>query len=195
MMTGVGPWNSLEVTRLIVEASIPVVLLLLGVWVAAATRRVEAAQESTRAIIARRVELHREMAPLLNDLHCFFRCVGHFRSISPPEAVQLKRDLDRLFFTNQYLFSAALQTSYEEFIRARFATWGGAGVDALLRMRPEHLRHERGAGHAWDSSWDERFSDEVPDGGRQATSYVTISRAFAHDLGVSDKEMPPLSVG
>jgi hypothetical protein len=47
------------------------------------------------------------MAPKLNDLFCFFLCVGHFQEVTPPEALQRKRELDKTFFANAPLFDPA----------------------------------------------------------------------------------------
>jgi hypothetical protein len=54
-----------------------------------------------RRAVERLIELHKEMAPLMNDLMCFFRLIGHFREIDPPEALTRKRQLDRIFYATR----------------------------------------------------------------------------------------------
>lgn len=74
-------WSSLEIVKLAVAACTPF----------------ERAQWTNQKLIERRIAVFDEMAPLLNDLFCFFRFVGDFRAITPPEAVSRKRSLDRGF--------------------------------------------------------------------------------------------------
>ena len=71
-------WNSLEVAKLVVGALTTLAVAVLGVLVAQASRRGEEAAWWSRRAVERLVELHKEMAPLLNDLLCFFRTRGHF---------------------------------------------------------------------------------------------------------------------
>jgi hypothetical protein len=70
------------------------------------------------------------MAPCLNQLLCFFTWVGDFRSIDPPRAIEIKRELDRTFFANRQLFSSAFEQRYLAFIDAYFQPWTGSGHDA-----------------------------------------------------------------
>ena len=81
-------WNSLEVVKLVVAAATPVLVLLLGVVVSRAARRLEEAQWANRTLIERRLELYDEMAERLNDLYCFFGLFGNFREVEPPVAVR-----------------------------------------------------------------------------------------------------------
>jgi len=72
MINASGPWNSLEVVKVSVSALTPVLVATLTVVVAAANKRREQAEERlewvTRRAVDRLLELHKEMAPLLNDL-------------------------------------------------------------------------------------------------------------------------------
>jgi hypothetical protein len=70
-------WTSLEIVKLLAAFLTPVFLFVLGVMVTRAARRVESAQWASRKLIERRLELHQKLAPLLNDLLCFFTWRGH----------------------------------------------------------------------------------------------------------------------
>lgn len=106
MISASSPWNSLEIAKLAVGFLTPILLFTLGLVVTRAARRIKNAQWASRKLIERRIELHKEMAPKLNDLYCFFATVGHFRDIIPPDALKAKRELDKLFFQNEQLFSS-----------------------------------------------------------------------------------------
>ena len=192
-------WASLAVAQLIVSGSTPVVVAALGIWVARTTkradRRAEAAARAAvnaewtnRRAVERLIELHKEMAPLLNDLMCFFRLIGHFREIDPPQLLAHKRQLDRTFYTNRHLFSSALQDNYQGFMRLCFAQWKSASQDAKIRASATRLRLERGPAAHWDGDWDSMFED-MPDTPqlrrKQQELYDDVMNAFSADMGLS----------
>ena len=61
-----SPWNSLEVAKLVVGILTPVAVVLLGMWIARATRRVEASQWVNQKLIEKRIKLLEEALPRLN---------------------------------------------------------------------------------------------------------------------------------
>ncbi len=95
-------WNSLEVAKLTVAALVPIIVFTLGWPITRAARRIDQEQWTNRKLIELRLELYAAMAPALNDLLCFFRLVGDFQVITPPEALKRKRMLDKAFYVNQY---------------------------------------------------------------------------------------------
>jgi len=179
-------WNSLELAKLGVALLTPILLFVLGLAVTRGARRVEQAQWAGRKLIERRLELHGQMAPPLNDLLCFFTWVGHFREIDPPKAVERKRRLDKVFFTNEQLFSDSFRDAYAHYIDTLFDHSGGAGADARLRTSPTRLRAERGTSSKWDPQWNDLFADE---GERKPShealaAYRSLMDTFADELGV-----------
>jgi hypothetical protein len=159
-MTAATEWSSLEVVKLIVAAMTPVLVFGLGFMVTRAARRLEEAQWADRKLIERRLELYDKLAPPLNDLFCFFTTVGHFRDITPPDALDRKREADKVFHVNRYLFSPEFGDRYTEFMDACFKQYVGAGKDALLRTSADHQRNERGKA-SWPAEWTEDFVTEV----------------------------------
>jgi hypothetical protein len=71
-------WNSYATASLVVAFLTPLLLFTLGLIVTRAARRIENAQWASRKLIERRLELRKEMAPVLNDVYCFFTTRGHF---------------------------------------------------------------------------------------------------------------------
>jgi hypothetical protein len=148
-------WNSLEITRLVVSVLTPLAVAILGVAVtkaskraevasAAAARAAENAQWANRRAVERLIELHKELAPALNDLMCFFRQIGHFREIDPPAALACKRRVDRIFYANEHLFGLVFRQKYRDFMGKCFAMWESAGEDAKMKSSAIRLRNERG---------------------------------------------------
>lgn len=177
-------WNSLEVAKLVVSAVTPTLLFVFGLIVARASRRVEEATWSNRKVVERRLDLHSSMAPMLNDVYCVTRTIGHFRSIDPDQLLQTKRELDRLFFANEHLFDIAFGATYREFMGACFRAWGDAGQDSKIRIDIDRLRTERGDLSPWNPDWDRLF--DRPDQSvmaAQVEGYEAVMSSFAHQVG------------
>jgi len=177
-------WSSLEIAKLVVAAATPVVVVLIGIVVSRAARRVEEAQWANRKLIERRLELYDEMARPLNDLYCFFHLVGHFREIEPPDAVARKRELDRAFYVNEFLMGPRFGELYRDFMTACFDMYTGFAQDAKLRSSVAAQRTER---REWDDAWDACFVAQVQDAtppeqvGRR---YRALMLCFADAIGV-----------
>lgn len=192
-------WNSLEITQLVVSVLTPLTVAFLGVVVTRAAKRAEAraaadaqavenAQWANRRAVERLIELHKELAPLLNDLMCFFRLIGHFREIDPPGALARKRRADNIFHVNEHLFGQAFRQKYKLFMRECFAQWESPGRDAKIKASADRLRAERGSGLPWDHGWNLLFQN-VPDSRdrrhKQQAIYEEVMIAFAAELGLS----------
>jgi hypothetical protein len=150
-------WTSLEIVKLAVAALTPLLVLLIGLMVARATRRVEQAQWASRTLIEKRLELFDKMAEPLNDLLCFFRLVGDFQAITPPVAIERKRKLDKLFYTHEALMSKEFGIRYRAFINACFKHFSAVAQDAQLKASVQRQRTERG--DRWDDAWQSCFVD------------------------------------
>jgi hypothetical protein len=182
-------WNSLEVAKLAVALLTPLLLVGLGLIINRAARRVEDAQWANRKLIERRLELYDEMAPMLNDLYCFVALVGDFRRIEPPRAIELKRQLDRLFHVNMFLFSDAFARRYQALMQLCFETFVGSGADARLRVDPQDQEAEMGI-DLWCANWRDLFSPEGRrmDRGRIKDAYAELMQTFADELGVDENQ-------
>ena len=176
-------WSSLEIAKLVVAATTPVVVILIGIVVSRAARRVEEAQWANRKLIERRIELYDQMARPLNDLYCFFHLVGHFREIEPPDAVKRKRELDRLFYENEFLMGQRFGELYADFMNACFDTYTGFAQDAKVRASVGRQRTER---HEWNDAWDACFvaEDEATELQRIRDRYRALMLCFAGLIGV-----------
>ena len=184
-MLAAAEWNSLEAAKLAASLLTPLVVLGLGLLVNRASRRLEQAQWANRQLIERRLSLYDVMAPLLNDLFCFYTLVGHYRSVDPPAAVAAKRTLDKTFHVNRFLFSPPFSAAYNSFMDTCFQTYTGVGEPAKLRSTIEFQRPERR--DTWNEEWNDLFVFPT----RHASSlsdirlaYERLMNCFAEELGV-----------
>ena len=177
-------WTSLEIAKLIVAALVPVAVVILGLPITAALRRLEQAQWQNRKLVELRLELYAQMAGPLNDLLCFFRRVGDFQEITPPEALQRKRVLDKAFYVNQHLMSDEFARRYDALINACFRVYTGAGRPAQLRASRLLQRMER---RSWDDAWDELLIPETHtpvDLAELGDHYDDLMECFGVEIGV-----------
>jgi hypothetical protein len=185
---GASEWTSLEIAKLALAALTPILLFALGLIVTRAARRVEEAQWANRKLIERRLELYEQMAPKLNDLFCFFMLVGHFKEIEPPDAIQRKRELDRIFHANAPLFGREFAERYRSFIAVCFSTFFGTGEDAKLKTDASRQRFER-IHSGWKQEWDAMFTERAESSAEQVeAAYDSLMDCFAQELGVRQEE-------
>jgi hypothetical protein len=187
-------WNSLEIAKLAVGILTPVLLVALGVLINRTARRVENAQWANRRVLDRRLELYDDMAEPLNDLYCFFHLVGGFREIDPPKALALKRELDKLFHVNRFLFSPRFSDLYEQQMTTYFRVYTGTGKPAKIKS-PIHFQRAERTKARWHSEWEPLFDPEAQlaegdfEGLRRYLAsvdyaYTTLMTAFAEEVGV-----------
>ena len=197
-----GDWTWLEISKLLVSLLTPLIVAGVGIVVARAARSAEQAQIKAtkvaedaewrnRRAVDRLLELHAAMAPLMNDLICVLATIGDFRDIDPPTLIAKKRQLDKLYFVNEHLFSHEFRQAYAEYIEQCFEHWMSPGEDAKIRMSAEWLRGERG-GRGWEPGWQQLLIDEpgVDESltlkRRQKESYGRAMEAFARQLGLGE---------
>jgi hypothetical protein len=177
-------WTSLEIVKLVVGSLTPIFLFVPDVMSTRAANRVEEAQWASRTLIERRLELHKEMAPRLNQLLRFFTWIGDFRIIDPPMAIRIKRELDRTFFANKQLFGPGFDERYLTFIDSIFEPWSGSGHAAKLKTSADRFRIERGRKIEWNEEWDGLFSARPGDPKPQLHAYNELMEFFATEVGV-----------
>lgn len=188
-MTDPSAWNSLEVAKLIVGALTPLTVALLGIWVARATRKLEASQWVNQKLIEKRIDLLEEILPCLNDLYCYFEWIGNWKELSPADAIKRKRELDKTFFANRAFFSDNTIIAYQEFSAILFKTYAAPGVDALLRTAIEshHGNRMKTYPGEWKPEWTTMFSEEKEQKGRAAigAQYQALTSALSTEIGIA----------
>ncbi len=172
----------LEIAKLAVSALTPIVVLFLGVVVHRFSKRLEHAQWANQKLIEKRLAVYDAMAPQMNDLLCFCTFVGRWQTLTPPEILDRKRDLDRQFYVSAPLFSQKFACLYQTFMDTCFKTYGGHATHARLRIgleyRQQHVRD-------WRPEWTTYFvSPSDVDKGAVRLAYAGLMGQFATELGI-----------
>lgn len=178
----IGPWNWLEVVKLLSSLLVPVVLAIFGIYVHHVTKRFENLQWRSQKLVEKRLTIYDDLAPLLNDLLCYFTYVGPWKELKPPDVIRLKRVIDKKIHLASPLFSKVFFGACMDFQNLCFETYAGWGYDALLKTQWQRRKECTSA--VWKEEWAECFSTKIanPKGIRDA--YHKIMEQFAVDIGV-----------
>ena len=186
-------WNSLELFKLIVSAATPIAVVGIGLWVSRHLKRLEHLQWANQKAVEKRLTVYSELAPVLNDLYCYYDYIGDWKMADPLKLLSLKRTADRIFFVNAALFSAAFRNGYHQFMNLYFIPGPLDVYDATAKIRTSlEIRKEMYAKRKvqWDTAWDTYFaqSNMVPERELIVTSYRNLMDTFVQELGVRLKD-------
>ncbi|MET4726149.1 hypothetical protein ABIF63_010255 [Bradyrhizobium japonicum] len=149
-----GNWSWLEIAKLAVSLTGPIVALVVGIWIKQVVDRIEQRRWETQNTIKWRLSVFERLAPKLNLLYSAFSYVGRWKELAPPDLINLKRDLDEIVFTYEFLWSKEFREKYQALMEACFELNQGPGKSAKIAANVEMYR----AAHSnWDPRWDDMF--------------------------------------
>lgn len=184
--------SDIEVLKLVVDVFMPIAVLFLGVTVHRITSGLEARHVLNQQLIARRLDIFGEVAPLLNRVYCYHLRIGGWKDLQPPGVVSLKREIDERIYPNFAILGADILSKYNDLMAALFLTYQGRGTSACLRTGAS----EYSARHDWKSEWEECFAPDGQGSNRATVHelYVRFMIAFGLAVGVvaADAWSPPL---
>ena len=172
--------TTLEIVSVVISAFIPIAIFAAGAWLAKQAREYEDERWVRRKRYDTRLERWQEISPKLNDLLCFFMLFGHFREVTPPDAIKRKRELDRAVFANQHVLERSFLDAYKTLMAVCFQTYTGLGEDAKIRASVNWQRAERGPD--WRDDWAQLFVEE-----REASDPRDVESAYNELFSTYDK--------
>ena len=182
-------WPILEIAKLIVGVLTPLSVALLGWLFSRQLKRLDLSNWTNQKLIEKRLAIYDDIAPKLNQLLCFFTWVGYWKTISPADAIDAKRDLDKTLNIYRHVFEAEVYAAYQDYIHILFETYTDIGHDAKLRAlvrSPDGDRRTNG-GYVWSEAWDSCFSDpqNAVDKREVRDKYKALMAALTRSLGVA----------
>lgn len=214
MQIPTSPWNSLEIVKVAVSTLTPLAVLIIGVWITRRQKQLDALREkqhllqqrqldflqwTNQKVIEKRIAVFGELAPLLNDVYCFFMFVGGWKALKPPDVVAKKRQMDRIVHVNRPLFSNTFFDTYQAFIDACYLPYIAFGQDAQLRTSV--VKHQEPYGDSWQIEWNDCFvceskpawhifagESDVTDQVEVESAYQSLMSTFSVELGISSVE-------
>ena len=183
------PNMALETAKLLIAAITPVVVAVIAFRLNRALQQVAASQWASQKVVEKRIAIFDEVAPALNDLYCFFKFVGDWKKLTPPQMVAHKRQVDRTLYIYSALFPPSLIKQYASFINLYFKPYAGAGHDAKLRGVIANKWGDRriSTEGGWNEAWAPLFvdtADEVTSRDGITGAYFELMDEFSHSLGI-----------
>jgi hypothetical protein len=177
-------WNSLEVAKLVCSVLTPAAIAIFGVYIHRVMKRFEDHQWRSQKLIEKRLTIYDDLAPLFNDLLCYFTYVGTWKELKPPDVVALKRKIDRKIYLAAPLFPKEFFQACQALQGSCFSAYSGWGKDAQLRTNWKR-RKEADAG--WQNEWECYFTDDkaVTDPAKVKVAYDSVMQMFADSIGVT----------
>lgn len=172
-----SPWNSLEITKILVSLMTPILVFILGLVI---NNSIKSTERSTSL----RSEIYKSIGIDLNDIYSYLAFVGGWKETTPLEIINRKRAVDKAMYTYKPFFSEELFGTYEKFMNEAFATYGGAGTDAKIRSDiitddGDRSKHST----KWEPEWEKRFTKER-NKQEQEKAYNDFLTQLARDLQV-----------
>lgn len=183
-----GPWNSLEIVKLLVGVLTPVSVVIFGWLINRRLKKLDHIQWSNQKLIEKRLALYDEVSPLLNKLFCFYTWVGDWKDVSPDDVIDIKRQLDKKINIYRHIFDEVFYVQYQDFIRILFEIYVGPGCDAKIKSYVSGSDGDRvnDSNYDWNDSWKDKFvsSSEVTSKDDIKYQYQRLMNAFRDSIGM-----------
>ena len=176
MLNRLHEWLNEDYVRLALDIATPLAVLLTG-WM------LKRREQLNGELIRKRIAIYEEVAPLANDILCFYGAVGRWRELDPARVIDCKRKIDRTMHVYRHFWGAEVWRAHKAFSAACFVEYaGGAGLPAKLKLDVAHLRRDMGDG--WREEWLGQLAEGSHSIGTVRRAYEAWMVSFAHDIGV-----------
>jgi hypothetical protein len=167
-----SPWNSLEISKLVVSILTPLLLAYVGYLISSVQSEVARSREDRTQLDRKvaeadlaekqrirefRLELYKDTGPLLNDIFAYHFYVGNWREFTPTIIIGKKRTLDTRMYSHESLFTRTFFDKYRIFMSETFREAGEWHSDSKLRTLSKC--RQKGSNED-DASWRARFTNE-----------------------------------
>ena len=182
-----NPWTSLEIAKLMIGVLTPMSVAILGALISRHMKRLDLAQWTNQQIIEKRIAVYDAIAPELNKLLCFHGFIGYWKTVSPVDVIEAKRELDKKLNIYRHVFEDEVYESYQKFIHALFETYTEKGHDAKILALIEGIDGDRktDCAFAWKEEWSAWFLPYKAKPKNEIREiYLVLMSALTKSLGV-----------
>ena len=180
--------SGVAIAQVVVDGLTPLAVVGLGIFVARAGRRIQQLQWANQTVVARRLDVFKDVAPLINKLLCFGTFVGGWKEITPRDAIATKRKLDEAMYANRLLFSDEFFSAYAHFMATMFDMYANTDADAHIKAPIDSVWGDRRNMPYWQPGMENLFSDKAmttPEAIQAAHDQLT--QHFRTELYVTDQ--------
>jgi hypothetical protein len=171
--------HRLEKWKTFISILTPVVLAVLAFVVNNAIQERGEVLKRQEQILSDKQKIYGTLGANLNVMFVYITDVGDFRQYTPVEIVKRKRDTDRMFFMYRPYWSDKTEQRYNDYMKAAFHTYNGAGLPAKINtLKFEKVEAYKNDGLVWNSSWDQYFTEQQ-DADISSKYYALVSSLLA----------------
>lgn len=197
-----GPWNSLEIVKLVTSATTPILLAMVGylawsIQQSFVERREVQLQTERRAkefeikaeenLRGLRVNVYMKAAPLFREILAYHFHVGSWKELSPANVIAKKRKLDSLIYSQRAILSPDFAQLYHNYMREAFVSAGNSQGESRLRSstncRPISPLRNDARWRAWFTGEDNRLA--------LCTAYKNLQKNWSSELSLPIKQDDP----
>jgi hypothetical protein len=146
----------LDIVKTLASVAVPVVVAFVGHRLSRRLKLWEASQWRNQELIKARLQYYGQLAPMINDVMCYVTFIGRWKDLSPPKVIDIKRDMDRLFFSVAPLFSQRAVDAYQDFVGVCFGGHTPWSLDA--RIQTGFVRRREARPDSWTPEWETLFA-------------------------------------
>ncbi len=180
-----NPSSTFEILKLIVSGLTPLLVIIIGLSLNKKLKKFEHRQWRNQKLIEKRLSIYDELAPLFNDLLCYFTFVGNWKESTPIQIIGLKRIIDKKVYLAAPLFCNTFFSTCTNFMELCYETYTGWGKDAKLKTIFD-IR-QAAFGSDWNSEWNDLFDPyNRAESKKVIESYYTIMNIFSKEIGLQD---------
>lgn len=179
-------WSSLEIVKLIISISTPIIIVLIGFWINQRLKRLEHLQWTRQKLIDKRIQIFDLLIPKINDVYCYFIRVGSWKDFSPIQIISFKRDIDKIAHVNAALFEDGFLVKYEHLMKCFYDTFRGKGTDSKILADPDEYRKYYSEEGEWNVEWDNLFdTNKAINRADVKKSYAAFLKYFSNQIGIT----------
>ena len=153
-----SPIETVKLIELALDALVPIAIALAGFTIKKALVERENLEWRLRKDIEWRQRVFENISLPLNSLKCAFTYVGHWRDLTPPEIISIKRTLDQQIEIYKFLFSKEFIEAYQSMMTNCYITERGRGRGAAIRANIS--MYQEAFADRWQSEWEDMFVAE-----------------------------------
>lgn len=146
-----------QIISIVGDIAVPTSIFLVGIIVSLSIERLKRQMEHKNFIIEKQFETYQVLGRKLNTLLQYCTYVGSWKNNTPDEVINIKREIDTIFFSASPILSDSVAQAYNGFISACFDVKLGKGTQ--IKIKANYERFEKNSN--WKPEWREYFVDPV----------------------------------
>jgi hypothetical protein len=169
----------IKVAPILAIVSPVVALFLSGLLFNRSLEKLKSRIQASQAVVEKRAEIYAEIQEPLNDIYCYIKRVGKWKTLKPSGVIERKRKVDQKMHATRPFWSKQMQESYKEFMAVCFVTNRGHTINAGIVAEVAKFQEL----DTWESEFIAYFSGDFDESKLDKANDKLMS-SLSQDFGV-----------